>query len=124
MSPDTPAWIRWLRILFVGTLALQGAIVLASVAVGHANAGAGMMRYRLPGLAFWVYAWTAVGAPGAALATLVVIWARKLSPRHAAADSAPRAVWHLVALCIANVVAVAAWFGFGGLVFFAAGGNR
>ena len=124
MSPVVPTWNRALRFLFASTILLQTAIVLACMALDYANAEAGLLKYRLPQSLFWVYVWIGVGAPGIALVTLVILWAKRSSLWNGISIANERALRHLIALCVVNVCAVAVWFVFGGLAFFVAGGNR
>ena len=124
MSPTIPTWVRPLRFLLASAILLQTAIVLVCVALGHANSGAGFLQYRLPQFLFWVYVWVGVGAPGTALVTLIVLWARRVSLWNGISDKDKRTLRQLVVLCAVNVCAVVVWFALGGLVFFGAGGNR
>ncbi len=124
MSPDVPTWIRYLRFLYASTLLVQTAIILACVAIGYANAEAGFLRFRLPPFLFWAYVWVGIGAPGVALATLVVLWAKRSSLWIGASITNKRTLRWLIVLCLVNVCAIAVWFVFGGLVFLGAGGVR
>lgn len=124
MSPNVARWNSGLRLLFAGTVVFQTAIILACVAMEYANAKAGLLQYRLPQSLFWTYLAVGTVAPGLALATLAVLWAKRASVWPGISDTDRRALRHLVALCAVNVCAVAVWFVFAGRVFFGAGGNR
>ncbi len=124
MSRGIPTWDRTLRLLFAGTILFQAAIILTCLVLRYANAAVGFLQYRLPGPLFWIYVWVGVGAPSIALLTLIVLWAKRSSLQIDTSNTSKQPLRQLVVLCVANVCAVAVWFVFGGLVFFAAGGNR
>ena len=117
-------WFDALRFLFAGAVLFQSAIVLGCFALDYANAEAGFMRYRLPQFVFWSYLSVGIGTPAIALATLLALWARRSALWNATNSTNKGSLRLLIFWCVVNVFAFPAWFFFGGIVFFGAGGNR
>lgn len=124
MSAVVPLWHSTLRFLLLSTLLLQTAITLASMALGHANAEAGLLKYRLPQFLFWVYVWVGIAAPTIALVTLITLWATENSVGKLGRRASGKPRQQMFALCVLNVGAAVLWFYCSGQVFFAAGGGR
>ena len=122
--PDTPSWIKVTSGFFVGTVLFQFAIILACAVLDIANSNAGFMQYRLPQTLFFIYVWVGIGAPGIALTTLAVLYSKRSSLWSATGNISQAKLRRLVVLSVINVFALFAWFYFGGLVFFGAGGTR
>ena len=124
MSAGKYNFSRIVRAIFTGAILVQTAIILLCAAVEFSNVSAGFMEHQIPKILFWIYVWIGIGAPSAALGTLIVCLAMP-GPRKNLIEEAGWGTWRQAAtLCLLNVTAAIPWFYFGGLVFYSAGGNR
>ena len=120
-----PAYLNGLLVTLIGFVLVPGAILVASLYLGAANASAGWLRYRLPEAFFWIFLTTGLASPILGVGTFLLLWT--LGRRSITVDSSttePRLRKALILAAAAALAAPAMWTLLFSEVFFVAGGNR